>query len=390
MTNKDNGGIDIMYVNTLISLQENISTYGIDGQKVSGHVTLSSPGVIRCYVQNLKPHFPGQNFTLCIFSKSRRAGVKIGQLGMGRETRWLVNEMNILDKGLKLDEIDGVAVIADNGMRGSEAVLLGFSQEKYMIMSIIDELFPRKLVAKPVEEANSAKVQAQASPPVVKPSLSNNKIDNKINNKVKEEIKNKIQNETQKEADRENTFILPKGAVVKQQESSHSAASVVESKPHQQAENKGSDSLNDSLESELKRIIEALSKDQVLKQKAQSLQDQIEKISGEPQVHTARKPHIEKTLERLYVSKQGQIQSVPVQEVEEEQDEFEEKTNPKEAVSSVIALKESEQAQEAPESSSAQEERIAFNQEEIDYLMEIDKKLQEIKNRLQYVHEEER
>ena len=59
-----------MYVNNLISLQENISTYGIDGQKVTGHVTLSSPGMIRCYVQNLKALPAGNNYVFCVFSKT--------------------------------------------------------------------------------------------------------------------------------------------------------------------------------------------------------------------------------------------------------------------------------------------------------------------------------
>ncbi len=43
-----------MYVNTLISLQENIPTYGVEGKTVTGHVTISTPGIIKCYVQNLK------------------------------------------------------------------------------------------------------------------------------------------------------------------------------------------------------------------------------------------------------------------------------------------------------------------------------------------------
>ena len=42
-----------MYVNTLISLEENMPTYGINSKRLNGHVTLSSPGIIRCYVQNL-------------------------------------------------------------------------------------------------------------------------------------------------------------------------------------------------------------------------------------------------------------------------------------------------------------------------------------------------
>lgn len=63
-----------MYVNILITLQENLSTYGIDGKKVTGHVTLNSPGLIKCYVQNLRKSTNGQTYALYAFSKAKDKG----------------------------------------------------------------------------------------------------------------------------------------------------------------------------------------------------------------------------------------------------------------------------------------------------------------------------
>ena len=134
-----------MYVNNLISLQENISTYGIDGHKVTGHVTLSSPGMIRCYVQNLKSLPTSNDYIFCVFSKSQNRGVKLGKLGAQKETRWLVEEKNILGSGLKLEDIDGVALVVDYEMRGIETVVVGFMRERYMLFPIIDHLFPKQV-----------------------------------------------------------------------------------------------------------------------------------------------------------------------------------------------------------------------------------------------------
>ena len=80
-----------MYVNNLISLQENISTYGIDNSKVTGHVTLSSPGMIKCYVQNLKPSSSNNGYVFCVFSKHHNKGIKLGKLLTQKETKWLVD-----------------------------------------------------------------------------------------------------------------------------------------------------------------------------------------------------------------------------------------------------------------------------------------------------------
>ncbi len=159
-----------MYVNNLISLQENISTYGIDNSKVTGHVTLSSPGMIKCYVQNLKSLPSGNHYVFCIFSKSHSKGIKVGKLGTEKETKWLVDEKNILESGLKLEEIDGVALVAEHEMRGAEAVVVGFSKDRYMLLSIVDSLFPRN-EQKSTGHAPSKAVTTPPAQPVEKPKV---------------------------------------------------------------------------------------------------------------------------------------------------------------------------------------------------------------------------
>ena len=172
-----------MYVNNLISLQENISTYGIDDRKVTGHVTLSSPGMIKCYVQNLKALPSGNRYVFCIFSKNHNEGIKVGKLGTEKETKWIVDEKNILGSGLRLEEIDGVALVAEHEMRGAEAVVVGFSRDRYMLLSMVDSLFPRneqkstnqvspKTVTKqPTGTVEKPKVVVKEPMPVEKPKI---------------------------------------------------------------------------------------------------------------------------------------------------------------------------------------------------------------------------
>ncbi len=134
-----------MGVNHLISLQENMPTYGVGGSKVTGHVTISSPGMVRCYVQNLKKAEANANYVFCVISKGKDKAVKLGQLGEEREARWMVNQNNINGSGIKLEDIDAVALVVDYKDKGKDNVLLGFVDERYQVYRMIDELFPSML-----------------------------------------------------------------------------------------------------------------------------------------------------------------------------------------------------------------------------------------------------
>ena len=147
----DNGGI-IMYVDTLITLQENLTTYAVDGKKVSGHVTINSPGMIKCYVQNLKGFGSGHEYMCYAFSKAYNKGVRIGALSTQKESRWRVNEKDVAGSGLSLSDLDAVAIVAENGMRGTDTVLMGFKNNRYMIIPLIDDMVKAGQKAKSQEK----------------------------------------------------------------------------------------------------------------------------------------------------------------------------------------------------------------------------------------------
>lgn len=147
----DNGGIS-MYVDTLITLQENLTTYAVDGKKVSGHVTINSPGMIKCYVQNLKGFESGHEYMCYAFSKVHNKGVRIGALSTQKESRWRVNEKDVAGSGLSLSDLDAVAIVAENGMRGTDTVLMGFKNNRYMIIPLIDDMVKAGQKAKPQEK----------------------------------------------------------------------------------------------------------------------------------------------------------------------------------------------------------------------------------------------
>ncbi len=147
----DNGGV-IMYVDTLITLQENLTTYAVDGKKVSGHVTINSPGMIKCYVQNLKGFGSEHEYMCYAFSKAHNKGVRIGALSTQKESRWRVNEKDVAGSGLSLSDLDAVAIVAENGMRGTDTVLMGFKNNRYMIIPLIDDMVKAGQKAKPQEK----------------------------------------------------------------------------------------------------------------------------------------------------------------------------------------------------------------------------------------------
>lgn len=129
-----------MYVNTLITLQENLTTYAVAGKKVTGHVTINSPGMIKCYIQNLKgQESESMTYSFYAFSKVMNKAVRIGNLSKHKETRWLVDETNIEGSGIKLEDLDAVAVVMENSMRGADTVAMGFKNNRYIIIPLIDE-----------------------------------------------------------------------------------------------------------------------------------------------------------------------------------------------------------------------------------------------------------
>ena len=376
-----------MYVNNLISLQENISTYGIDGHKVTGHVTLSSPGMIRCYIQNLKSLPTSNNYIFCVFSKAQNRGVKLGQLGTQKETRWLVEEKNILGSGLKLEDIDGVALVVDYEMRGIETVAVGFMRERYMLFPIIDHLFPKQVAppkftpinappqkknddkpygGKPYDGQDGGKPYGgqDGSKPYGghdggKPyggqdggkPYGGKTYDGQDGGKpYGGQDGGKPYGGKPQEGREPGAFILPEGAV---------EGEVGE----------------ETVSEELRRIINSISKDKRVEEKARELEAQISKMSNIPQSQKLfDKSYMQKNLEARYTGQKINFNEL-LQEVEEE-DILD--TNPKNAVECITQM---EQMDEEELTQEATEER--------DYLKEIDRKLQEIRMRMSEVIEKQ-
>ena len=150
-----------MYVNTLITLQENLTTYAVEGKKVSGHVTMNSPGMIKCYIQNLRGQEIGHKYAFYAFSKTHNKAVRIGELGKNKETHWVVSEKNVEGSGIKLEDLDAVAIVAENSMRGADTVAMGFKNSRYMIIPLIDEVVKKMPSMKSKAADNNYKTPVQ-------------------------------------------------------------------------------------------------------------------------------------------------------------------------------------------------------------------------------------
>ena len=157
-----------MYVNTLITLQENLATYAVSGKKVTGHVTINSPGIIKCYVQNLKAQENGCKYTFYAFSKAKDKGVRLGELSTHKESKWMVDEKNIKGSGLKLEELDAVAIVAESNMRGADTIAMGFKNNRYIIIPLIDDII-KEIPSKKVITDKTQPISTKANKNVVQP-----------------------------------------------------------------------------------------------------------------------------------------------------------------------------------------------------------------------------
>ena len=164
-----------MYINTLISLQENIPTYGVEGKAVTGHMTIATPGIIKCYVQNLKRK-SNRSFEVYVFSSKKDTGVKLGALSEEKETKWRVDENSVMGSSIGIADIDGVAIIVEEEeFRSADAILIGFKNNRFSILPLLDKLICKKPnKEQPIEEPG----------PVI---ISDKKTDCKSENYKKEE-----------------------------------------------------------------------------------------------------------------------------------------------------------------------------------------------------------
>ena len=118
-----------MYLNTLICLEENVTGYGKNGARATGHITITSPGIVKCYVQNLR-QLP-KEYTVYLISKDQNKAVRLGCINVcdgNKQVTWKVDLNNIKGTGLKGKDIDSAAVIVEGDSIGNtDTVLIGLS-----------------------------------------------------------------------------------------------------------------------------------------------------------------------------------------------------------------------------------------------------------------------
>ncbi|MBC8579879.1 DUF7922 domain-containing protein [Zhenhengia yiwuensis] len=135
-----------MYLNTLICLEENVTGYGKNGARATGHITITSPGIVKCYVQNLR-QLP-KEYTVYLISKDQNKAVRLGCINVcdgNKQVTWKVDLNNIKGTGLKGKDIDSAAVIVEGDSIGNtDTILIGYTQGKYLITSMLESALPKK------------------------------------------------------------------------------------------------------------------------------------------------------------------------------------------------------------------------------------------------------
>ena len=155
-----------MYLNTLICLEENVAGYGKSNKNPSGHVTIMSPGIIKCYVQNLRD-IPGE-YTVYLISKSQNKAIRLGNLNTedgNKQTTWKVDLDNLEGTGVKGKDIDCVAIVVEGESIGkTDTVLIGYTKDKYLITTMLESALPKR-PTKPTSPA------IPITKPVIKPTI---------------------------------------------------------------------------------------------------------------------------------------------------------------------------------------------------------------------------
>lgn len=140
-----------MYLNTLICLEENVGGYGKNGERPTGHITITSPGIVKCYVQNLR-QLP-KEYTVYLMSKNQNKAVRLGDIKVcdgNKQVAWKVDLNNIEGTGLKGTDIDCAAVICEGDSIGNtDTILIGYTQGKYLITSMLESVLPKKVSQAP-------------------------------------------------------------------------------------------------------------------------------------------------------------------------------------------------------------------------------------------------
>ena len=197
-----------MYLNTLICLEENVGGYGKNGERPTGHITITSPGIVKCYVQNLR-QLP-KEYTVYLISKNQNKAVRLGNINVcdgNKQVTWKVDLNNINGTGLKGTDIDSAAVICEGDSIGNtDTILIGYTQGKYLITSMLESALPKKTAQAPQKPETSdpaPKVTVKKEPKIETQTIVKEAIEEQPNIETKQELNEKVEEEPKVEVKEE-------------------------------------------------------------------------------------------------------------------------------------------------------------------------------------------
>lgn len=156
-----------MYLNTFINLEENITGYGRNSKKPSGHTIITMPGMVRLYLQDLK-ELTGKKYICYALSKKDNKAVRLGEINDPSEnkmTNWRIDINNVLGKGVRADNIDCIAVVIEgNTVGNTDTIMLGYVGEKYLITPLLEKGLPKKELKVELEERKDSTPKTAEKP----------------------------------------------------------------------------------------------------------------------------------------------------------------------------------------------------------------------------------
>ena len=177
-----------MHLNMLVFLEENISGYGRKNKAPTGHVSITSPGVVKCYVQDLRKG--NKDYMMYLISKAANKAIRMGKINnpeVNKQTTWKIDMKNLNNTGIQAKDIDCIALVVEGtNTSNTDTIMLGYTKDKYLPTSMIQQALPK---AQTVEKAQS--VPSKKETPIAEMSYYTKKEAEKGLNKAVVEPLNK-------------------------------------------------------------------------------------------------------------------------------------------------------------------------------------------------------
>ncbi|OON92379.1 MAG: hypothetical protein ATN34_00290 [Epulopiscium sp. Nele67-Bin002] len=144
-----------MYLNTFINLEENINGYSNGSNQVTGHATITMPGRVKLYVDNLRDA-AGKDYVCYLMSKSKNKSVRLGELNnpsQSKQNNWKIDLKDVCGKGLDASSATVTQINLMNALYDIEdTILYDYPQTPMEIMEIYNELLRFQYEEKADEE----------------------------------------------------------------------------------------------------------------------------------------------------------------------------------------------------------------------------------------------